>query len=196
MGDIIRIPTIAVESIVFTFVAIKAIQAKTWRLQKDQNLLVVFVRDGTWAFLCVFGQYIGRSTSRFLGLLIIWWVNNDHQKHAAICLWLAVDYQIDPAQGNILSMCVTLAAYVNSLLTKHSFVLQLAGGFRSLDIAWVAPKNNQSPISYSHHSCLHTLRHRLLLLFIAGSAYSYYFRARGSFSTSALKLWALPYTLK
>ena len=51
-----RLPEIPVETILFSFVAIKAIQAKPWILRKGHNIMTVLLRDGTVVFICMFGE--------------------------------------------------------------------------------------------------------------------------------------------
>jgi hypothetical protein len=52
-----RVSTLIVESILFGLVAVRAIQLKPWSVPHAHGLVTVLVRDGSWTFLCLLGQF-------------------------------------------------------------------------------------------------------------------------------------------
>jgi hypothetical protein len=56
-GFIHRVPALIVESILFGLVAVRAIQLKPWSVPHAHGLVTVVVRDGSWTFLCLLGQF-------------------------------------------------------------------------------------------------------------------------------------------
>ena len=86
-----RIATLIVESILFGFVAIKAIQAKTCIMKPNHDLFRVLIKDGSLSFLCVFGQ-----SSLASGCF-------SYCSHVteAVGLWTSVAYQVgNPEKGD------------------------------------------------------------------------------------------------
>ncbi|KAF8489306.1 hypothetical protein JB92DRAFT_1380124 [Gautieria morchelliformis] len=85
-------PTIIVEIILFAFVATRAIQSKPWIMRYEQNILVVLVRDGSWAFICIF----------------------------AVCLWTTIASRVNHAQEDIaLAWGITLQGYCGTHLVLN-----------------------------------------------------------------------------
>ena len=51
-----RVPTLSFDSFLFILVAMRFIRMRMAGGMGDTPLLVVFVRDGTWAFVLIFGE--------------------------------------------------------------------------------------------------------------------------------------------
>jgi hypothetical protein len=90
-----RIPALVFQSILFILVVAKFVKAKLHAGGNSPHLLVVFVRDGIWAFALIFGQSgvaFRVFTFIFEGVDIL---------STAMLLWSSLSYKLTVDKGNI-----------------------------------------------------------------------------------------------
>ena len=86
-----RVPSLIFESFLFILVAVRFIRTRMQEGISSMPLLIVFVRDGTWAFVLTFGESRSEAGPGY---------RSTDSAPIAAKLWAALTFEITGPQGS------------------------------------------------------------------------------------------------
>lgn len=82
------------ESILFLLVVYQFVQTKRMAEISSPHILIVFVRDGAWAFALIFGTHL--SGVKYSG-----YKSDTTTSYVAVLLWSTMSFELTPVKGDV-----------------------------------------------------------------------------------------------